>query len=141
MKNKILSILLIGIFPFSSLLPNQVCKEDQEKFCKDVKPGEGRIFECLAKNFDQLSDKCKAKIETKKAKWDLFKENCGSDLEKLCPNTPIGKGKIHSCLAKNKDQLSEKCKNYLVEKKENKKQKKEEFKKLKELEKTLKEEK
>ncbi len=140
MKNQFLTILLISIFPVYSLIPNGICKNDREKFCKDVKPGEGRVFECLVNNLDQLSDPCKSKIQKKKAELDLFKENCGSDIEKFCPNTPIGKGRIQSCLAKNKDQLSSKCINYLEIKKENKKKKKEEYKKLKELEKEFKEE-
>ena len=42
------------------------CKEDRKKFCKDVKPGEGRIIKCLKDNEAQLSADCKAVIAEKK---------------------------------------------------------------------------
>ena len=35
------------------------CKGDAEKFCKDVKPGKGRLHGCLKKNEAQLSAACK----------------------------------------------------------------------------------
>lgn len=40
----------------------EACKEDREKFCKDVKPGDGRIIECMKKNMDQVSEKCKEHV-------------------------------------------------------------------------------
>ncbi|MGD0278707.1 MAG: cysteine rich repeat-containing protein [Smithella sp.] len=39
------------------------CRADIEKFCKDVKPGEGRIIECMKKHAEQLSPECKAKLK------------------------------------------------------------------------------
>lgn len=42
---------------------NGVCKAEREKFCKDVKPGEGRVKKCLTENLAKLSDGCKAKME------------------------------------------------------------------------------
>jgi Cysteine rich repeat len=44
----------------------EACKEDREKFCKDVKPGGGRIIECMKKNMDQLSEKCKEHVTSEK---------------------------------------------------------------------------
>lgn len=44
----------------------EACKEDREKFCKDIKPGGGRIIECMKKNMDQLSEKCKEHVESEK---------------------------------------------------------------------------
>ncbi|HUN56316.1 MAG TPA: cysteine rich repeat-containing protein [Smithella sp.] len=38
------------------------CKADVEKFCKGVKPGEGRIIACLKGNEDRLSQSCKNEI-------------------------------------------------------------------------------
>lgn len=130
-------ILGLGVFSISGLMAKNECKQDRVNFCKDIKPGEGRIFQCLVNNFDKLSPECKSKVEKNKQKWEEFKNACGSDLDKFCPNTPIGKGRIHSCLAKNKDQLSEQCKNFLIEKKEERKKKKEEFRKLKEIENSI----
>lgn len=36
-----------------------VCMQDIEKFCADVKPGQGRMRECLKKNQAGLSQACK----------------------------------------------------------------------------------
>ncbi|GAB4438761.1 MAG: hypothetical protein OHK0011_21480 [Turneriella sp.] len=38
------------------------CKTDYKKLCKDVKPGEGRIIQCLKQNEAQLSEGCKAAL-------------------------------------------------------------------------------
>lgn len=39
----------------------KVCAADREKFCGDVKPGEGRVRDCLQKNLKDLSEGCKAR--------------------------------------------------------------------------------
>ncbi|MEA3307731.1 MAG: cysteine rich repeat-containing protein, partial [Elusimicrobiota bacterium] len=40
------------------------CKADIEKVCKDVKPGEGRIADCLKDNIKKISKDCKERIES-----------------------------------------------------------------------------
>jgi hypothetical protein len=45
----------------------QACEADAQKFCKDVKPGQGRIVKCLRVHEKDLSPECKAKMtEAKK---------------------------------------------------------------------------
>ena len=39
---------------------HQACKADIDKFCKDVKPGEGRIIKCMQEHEKDLSADCKA---------------------------------------------------------------------------------
>jgi hypothetical protein len=39
----------------------QACSEDIQKFCKDVKPGGGRIAKCLKEHACDLSPACKGK--------------------------------------------------------------------------------
>ena len=41
---------------------HQACADDVQKFCKDVKPGQGRIAKCLKENEKDLSPECKAKM-------------------------------------------------------------------------------
>lgn len=41
----------------------KVCAADTEKLCGGVKPGEGRVRDCLLKNIGKLSDGCKARTE------------------------------------------------------------------------------
>jgi len=45
------------------------CGDDLQKYCGDVKPGEGRIIDCMRKNEKNLSKKCTQAVEdAKKAK-------------------------------------------------------------------------
>jgi hypothetical protein len=41
----------------------QACKEDATKLCKDVKPGGGRILQCLKQHESELSATCKEKMD------------------------------------------------------------------------------
>ena len=34
------------------------CREDLKSFCSAVKPGEGRLLDCLDKNKEKLSERC-----------------------------------------------------------------------------------
>jgi len=38
------------------------CKDEVQKYCKDVTPGEGRIIQCLKGHESQLSSKCKTNL-------------------------------------------------------------------------------
>ncbi len=38
----------------------EACRADVTKFCKDVRPGRGRILQCLKQNEAELSPECKA---------------------------------------------------------------------------------
>ncbi|MES3038405.1 MAG: cysteine rich repeat-containing protein [Bdellovibrionota bacterium] len=41
----------------------EVCKADKEKFCPDLKPGEGRILRCFKKHENEVSVECKAELK------------------------------------------------------------------------------
>lgn len=45
---------------------SQVCKDDMVKFCKGVRPGGGRILQCLKEHEAELSPECKAKMSAGK---------------------------------------------------------------------------
>lgn len=44
------------------------CKADTQKDCKDVKPGGGRILQCLKQHEASLSPSCKEKMSQSKGK-------------------------------------------------------------------------
>ncbi len=93
------------------------CKADYEKLCGDVKPGGGRIMECLKEHKDELSPECKTFLENKKAeimeKVQHVQEKCKSDVDKLCSGVEPGGGRILKCLLQHKDELTEDCRNAL----------------------------
>jgi cysteine rich repeat protein len=47
---------------------HKACEDDLLTFCPGIKPGGGRVAECLKANKDNLSDDCKAAISKVKEK-------------------------------------------------------------------------
>jgi hypothetical protein len=48
---------------------HEACHADREKFCKDVKMGEGRVIHCMKEHEAELSSGCKAQMtEMQKSK-------------------------------------------------------------------------
>lgn len=84
----------------------RACKEDIEKFCKDVKEGGGRIVKCLKEHEAQLSEGCRGKGRQVKEAH----EACKGDVEKFCKDVKPGGGAIIKCLGEHKNDLSEGCK-------------------------------
>ena len=39
------------------------CREDLKKFCSEIKPGEGRLLNCIDNNRKNLSSRCKQAIK------------------------------------------------------------------------------
>ena len=39
------------------------CRDDLTKFCSDIKPGEGRLLQCLDKNDAKVSGRCKQALK------------------------------------------------------------------------------
>jgi hypothetical protein len=39
------------------------CRNDLKTFCSDVKPGEGRLINCIDKNMAKVSNRCKQAIK------------------------------------------------------------------------------
>jgi Cysteine rich repeat len=39
------------------------CRDDLNKYCSDVKPGEGRVIDCIAKKKDVITERCKNAIK------------------------------------------------------------------------------
>ncbi|MCU0848659.1 MAG: cysteine rich repeat-containing protein [Spirochaetes bacterium] len=86
------------------------CKADAEKFCKDIKPGHGRIMACLKSHEAELSQACKDHRDQVKENMQAFKKDCRDDAKKLCKNIRHGHGRVIACLKSNKDKLTEACK-------------------------------
>lgn len=42
---------------------SEVCQDDALKFCKDIKPGGGRMVKCLKDHENELSPECRARME------------------------------------------------------------------------------
>ncbi|MFN0317779.1 MAG: cysteine rich repeat-containing protein [Burkholderiales bacterium] len=95
------------------------CRADAAKLCKDVKPGGGRLLQCMKQHESELSAPCKERMAQGKKRAEEFKEACKSDAEKLCKDTPKGRGSVIGCLAKHKPELSSSCQQKITEAQKN----------------------
>jgi len=39
------------------------CRDDLKAYCSDIKPGEGRLIQCIDKNMKKVSNRCKQAIK------------------------------------------------------------------------------
>ncbi len=66
------------------------CADDAQKFCKDVRPGGGRIAKCLKEHEEDLSSACKQQIVEVKKRVHEFREACDDDVLRLCARVKPG---------------------------------------------------
>ncbi len=85
------------------------CKDDIEKFCKDVKPGQGRMLECMREHENRLSQSCKDHIAEAGEKALGFAKACKGDINKFCQDIKPGRGRIINCLRQHESELSVDC--------------------------------
>src|SRR4051812_3226460 len=105
--------LILSFLLSLSALADGPCKEDIEKYCKDVPKGGGAVMHCLKEHHDQLSPACKEKGEHMKEKMHAFKEACKADVEKFCKDVTGGHGAKLKCLHEHESELSSDCKEKL----------------------------
>jgi cysteine rich repeat protein len=102
-----LGILLNTVFAASlGVATNEVCRSEMDKLCKGVAAGEGRILKCLQEHDADLSDACRAYVNT--ASQYVA---CLDDVLQLCPGTQPGGARGMKCLRANQGKLSTECKN------------------------------
>lgn len=100
--------LLLACVPPAVAKSKTTCSAEIEQFCKDVQSGEGRILDCLRQHSDQLSDACRAHVNTAQ----LFRA-CIDDVTRLCPKTEPAPGQGIICLRTHADDLSPACRDEL----------------------------
>ena len=49
-----------------------VCAEDVKKFCSSVKPGGGRVYQCLTGHNAELAPACRDGLAAAKARYEQF---------------------------------------------------------------------
>jgi hypothetical protein len=96
------------------------CKKEIETYCKDVKPGEGRILACLYAREDKLSGRCEyalydaaAQLERAVTALTYVANECRDDLKAYCANVKPGEGRLLNCIDKNTEKVSSRCKQAL----------------------------
>jgi Golgi apparatus protein 1 len=92
------------------------CKKELVSYCSTVTPGRGRIAACLFAHNDKLSEQCEGMLEVGMVQLSLILstvsyvvEQCYRDIDKHCEGVVIGGGRLHRCLAQNRDKLEKNC--------------------------------
>jgi hypothetical protein len=116
----IVSLGVAGNLPAQETLIDTVangCKTEIATYCKDVKPGEGRILACLYAYEDKLSGKCEyalydaaARLERAVAALTYVAKECEADIVANCSAVKAGEGRVLQCLEKNEAKVSKRCK-------------------------------
>jgi hypothetical protein len=122
MKNLVSACVVFGLVLVStsaSAAGNSPCAADIQRFCPEVKKGEGRITRCLADHASDLSRACAAKVAKAKLKANVepFKKACKADLAKLCADVEPGEGRREACLRKHEAKVSPACRAVLDQRK------------------------
>jgi hypothetical protein len=108
----IIAVMFLGVMSVAqSQEVNKIgpCKDDIEKLCKDVKPGQGRILKCMREHENELSPVCKDHVLAAREKAESFLRACKSDISKYCQDIKPGSGRIINCLRKHESELSADC--------------------------------
>ena len=116
----IVSLGVAGNLPAQETLIDTVangCKTEITTYCKDVKPGEGRILACLYAYEDKLSGQCEyalydaaARLERAVAALTYVAKECEADIVANCTGVKAGEGRVLQCLEKNEAKVSKRCK-------------------------------
>jgi hypothetical protein len=85
------------------------CADELEKFCKDVRPGEGRILKCLQDHDSELSPVCRDKVKEVMQRVEEAKQACAKDIEKFCAGVTPGGGRLMKCLKPHINELTPAC--------------------------------
>ena len=101
------------------------CAEEIAKFCKDVKPGGGRILGCLNEHEKELSASCREKLGESKKRLMEAQQACTGDMEKFCKDVQPGGGRILKCLREHTQELSPACRKITEKREEGMQEKKE----------------
>ena len=67
-----------------------ICSDDIEKYCKDVRPGGGRLLNCLKTHETELSAPCRDKISELQKIIKDCEEACSDDITQFCKEVKPG---------------------------------------------------
>jgi len=86
-----------------------VCSDDIEKYCKEIKPGSGRLLNCLKSHEAELSVSCRGKINELQGIIKDCEQACSGDIAQFCKDIQPGGGRIIKCLREHDKELSSSC--------------------------------
>jgi Golgi apparatus protein 1 len=101
------------------------CRNDMDKFCSTVEPGEGRVHACLRSHRSELQEGCRREElileeqeqEVAESKSGIVK-TCREERELFCSTVAAGGARVFRCLADNMNDpdFGSKCRNDILTK-------------------------
>jgi len=85
-----------------------VCADDLQRFCVDVRPGGGRLIQCLSSHTRELSEVCGNMISAASGGAKI-RAACSDDLQRFCADVQRGGGRLLQCLSSHIRELSAGC--------------------------------
>ncbi len=86
-----------------------ICADEIEKYCKETKPGGGRILNCLKEHENDLSASCREKMSELHSFIKGCEQACSGDIGQFCKEVQPGEGRIIKCLREREKDLSASC--------------------------------
>lgn len=93
------------------------CKAEINLYCKDVTQGDGLVLACLHASIKQISSRCLYALHDavsqlrRTVKALSYVENeCQDEIKTYCSDIESGDWRIFWCLDRNKDKVSDRCK-------------------------------
>lgn len=103
----------------NDVLLAEACRGDVDTHCKSVKPGEGRVLQCLRDHRQQLTDACRKEelklsiIQSRDIRLrPKMHKQCSQEMAVFCKDIKPGKARMFKCLQENlaKPNFGEECK-------------------------------
>jgi len=107
----VVSLFCVVLYPVSPIYAQEslICADDIEKYCKEIKPGGGRILNCLKAHENELSVSCRGKIHELQGFIKECEQACAGDIAQFCKEIQPGGGRIIKCLRERDKELSPSC--------------------------------
>jgi hypothetical protein len=107
----IVSLLFVvfGSYSHACAEESLLCADDIEKYCKDIKPGGGRLLSCLKAHEKELAASCCGKIGELQGIITECEQACSGDVARFCKEVQPGGGRILNCLRGHDKELSPSC--------------------------------
>ena len=100
-------ILYSGAYAYAQ--ESLICADDIDKFCKGIRPGGGRLLNCLKSHETDLTESCRGKISELQGIVKSAEEACSGDISQFCREIQPGEGRILKCLREHDKELSTAC--------------------------------
>jgi len=84
------------------------CGEDLQRFCVEVRPGGGRLVQCLSSHSRELSEAC-GNVITAAGGGVKLRVACGEDLQRFCAGVQPGGRRLIECLSSHMREVSAAC--------------------------------